>query len=380
MRLLVYITIMCLSSCWASLAVLNAQHYRSEWLKSIAGILPQDVLLVDGQQVVLHQRNFLLHVVSQNDTITHLGIKLSHKMPVEYQKVSFFLERVMLEFLLAQGNRDIKRVMDKNNCMPCYNRIEYDKGPVWDLVDGIALAYHSSNYTIRRDSLSYISEWKSASNTFSVRFPANAQIILGMDKKELDEAFIEDLLSVKTIEYREIPLSQDTMNLEKKGNVYRTKGRQLFIPEMNNYRYYLQSDDGSYQTIYSPQYPAESLVNLFYQASDTNRTIRLAIQHFQYGNILKTCEIPLSQLCEYAQAKGFETYVGIESHKKERLAATVLLYNKELNFLNVLYVQTSVDQLFKPSGGSITAKLRTNIPTDNIKDLFQRHYPKNHFK
>ena len=369
-----------MSSCWASLAVSNAQHYRSEWLKSIAEMLPRDVLPVDGQQVELHQRNFLLHVVSENDTITHLGIKLSQKMPAEYQKVSFFLERVMLEFLLSQGNRYIKRVMDKNNCMLYYNRVEYNKGPVWDLVDGIVLAYHSSNYSIRRDSLSYVSEWKSASNTFSVKFPANAQIILGMDKKELDEAFIEGLLSVKMDELRASPLSQDTMNLEKKGNVYRTKGRQLFIPEMNNYRYYLQSDDGSYQTIHSPQYPAESLVNLFYPASDSNRTIQLEIQHFQYGNILKTCEIPLSQLCEYAQIKGFETYVGIESHKKERLAVTVLLYNRELNFLNVLYVQTSAEQLFKPSGGSITAKLRTNIPTDNIKDLFQRHYPKNHFK
>ncbi len=366
---------------WASLAVSNAQHYRSELLKSIAGMLPQDMLPVDGQQVVLHQRNFLLHVVSENDTVTHLGIKLFHHIPVEYQKVSFFLERVMLEFLLAQGNQDIKRVMDKNNCMPCYNRVEYDKRPIWDLVGGIALAYNSTHYSIKRDSLMYIAEWTSTPNTFSVRFPANAQIILGMDKKELDEAFIEGLLSIRTTGYRAMPsLPQHTLNLEKIGNVYRTKGRQLFIPEMNDCRYYLQSDDGNYRTIYSPQYPAESLVNLFYQASDTNSVIRLIIQHLQYGNVLKEYNVPLSWLYEYAQIKGFEIYVGIESHKKEQLAATVLLYNMELNFLNVLYVQTSADQLFRPSGGSITAKLRTNIPTDNIKDLFQRHYPKNHYK
>ena len=59
----------------------------------------------------------------------------------------------------------------------------------------------------------------------------------------------------------------------------------------------------------------------------------------------------------------------MEDTTKSSLKATVIAYNRNLNFIHLLAINTSFNELFK-SNGQFNITLFTNIPTDNIKNLF----------
>ena len=61
------------------------------------------------------------------------------------------------------------------------------------------------------------------------------------------------------------------------------------------------------------------------------------------------------------------------------MSGTLIIFNRKLNFVNLLYVNTNKNTLFGDIP-IINAKLYTNIPSDNIKNLFADYDSSNNSK
>jgi hypothetical protein len=71
----------------------------------------------------------------------------------------------------------------------------------------------------------------------------------------------------------------------------------------------------------------------------------------------------------------FTLYTGIESRTETGIKAIVIMLNKKLNYIHLLAIDLNDNDLFDKNK-SLTASFITNIPTDNIQNLFGNYLPK----
>ena len=64
----------------------------------------------------------------------------------------------------------------------------------------------------------------------------------------------------------------------------------------------------------------------------------------------------------------YEKYFGIESLENDHLTGTLILYNRNAEFIHMAFVSTTLHDLM--NSGKIYIDLYSNIPQHNIKTLF----------
>ena len=232
----------------------------------------------------------------------------------------------------------------------------------------------AKSFKLFKDSLTYISEWSdSLGNKFTLKFPANNTLIRGMDKKELDED-----LSIKLKRAQSAgAIAPDTIDrtevIKQSDSTYLLKGRHYYA-SISSDIYYVKKDT-TYNLLFSPSSCAKSLSDLLLKPYLIPQNIQLYIKHIQYGSNQVTFSTSLNNFMGYFR-KNYEVYVGIEDTAATHLAATVVIYNRDLNFINLLAVTTTAKDLFNKNG-QMNVTLHSNIPSDNIKDLFGKYLNNN---
>jgi hypothetical protein len=206
-------------------------------------------------------------------------------------------------------------------------------------------------------------------NSFRLLFPARNTLIMGMDKKELDQVVAESLA-----EYRK----KSTDNLcSPKDNLpaipldVNTSVIKEFFPGISTKRYYERNEAGKSIPVFSPEHPKESLANLFLLEMPGEAKRQVAITHIVYGMEKMEYTVNLSDLQDYFR-DSYEWYFGIEDTNAGIISGTVIIYNAGRHFIHLLYVKITEKSLLIPSV-PIQAILYTNIPTDNIKNLFAEY-------
>ena len=112
--------------------------------------------------------------------------------------------------------------------------------------------------------------------------------------------------------------------------------------------------------------------------TEANKKIQLNIIHKIYGDEKYNYKVNLNDFISFFSNE-FELYFGIEEKTDENMSGTLIIFNRKLNFVNLLYVNTNKNSLFSENP-SINAKLYTNIPSDNIKNLFADYDSSNSIK
>ncbi len=355
-----------LTICVFALYSANAQMFKSVYLESIYDNLPETIK--DSGEGVIGGFNVDIEYDSDG-VISQMGVDL----PIFDQDttlISSFSERFFLDLLLATREHDRKNVLDRSKCKLYFNGAEYQKGPFWSLSSGLRTLKECRSFDVKRDSLSLSMRWSDGSNTLDLTIPANIQIITGLDKPELESGLERLMLSHtnKNVRYAESNVSKYTAFGD---DLYLNIGKNFLIDSLTNTTYYTKNKRGKFEVIYNPDRLAESFANLFLCSTKESEKTKLRIEQHMYGRNTRGFEVTIGTFHSFCKANGLEVYVGFERIEQSEVEASIILHNREYNYIHLLHIISNVDSMFSSKEQSLEARMFAYIPFDNVAELFE---------
>ena len=204
----------------------------------------------------------------------------------------------------------------------------------------------------------------------SFSFPADCKLISGMDKREQEIRLAFQLRNhiAKTIDslvpLPDINYLQLLQNSIYQDSIYVEKGEEFNIPQINNDLFYFKNDS-IYSLVSDTSLVALTFSNALLVPSANHYTID--VKHRMYGFVVQNYTIDSRDFNDYF-SNGYERYFGIETMEPENLSGTMILYNRNEEYIHLAYVTTTLNDLM--NGGKMTMELYSNIPQHNIKTLY----------
>ena len=147
-------------------------------------------------------------------------------------------------------------------------------------------------------------------------------------------------------------------------SVYVEKGGEFSIPQINNDLFYFKNDS-VYSLVTDTSLVAMSFSNAVLAPSANQFTIN--VKHRMFGFVEQEYTIDSRDFNDYF-SQGYERYFGIETLEPENLSGTLILYNRDEEYINLAYVTTTLDDIV--NGGKLSMDLYSFIPQHNIKTLY----------
>ncbi len=348
----------------------QAEPYElnSERIKEIYQDIPRlsNGLIVDSIGL------FPIKTTVVDGRLQDVGVEIGNLM-IDDLEIKAFVERKILELLLASTPYEVGLVLGHSKCQLRFNGADYVNGPLWDLEDGFEVLRSCTKVScLSDDSLFYLDVENDKGDRLGLVFPINIQVITDKNKMELESEFLQALNSNYDIDIYARPSAKSIYY--QIGDVYVHSQDYLHSEEVNDGTYYFYRG-GQYEPIFSADYQIESFTNLFHFATDVTRNIDLHMIHRVYGNQTRVFTVSLDKLIAYCQANHLDVYVGIEGSEGDVLESSILLQNKRLKYLHLLHVKSDISTLFSRAKGGeqkgdMSVELYTYIPTDNVKDLY----------
>ena len=352
---------------------LQAQTYYSRKLMEFGDLFPKACLpptdSIFNCPQITKGKAFVIQYNGKNE-IEHLGVSLfsAETKDMINRPVCDFIERMMLELLLQKSPADVKSKLREYKINLQRNGIEYGKNYFTSLTRLLDDIQYPTRFEIHKDSI-YTAFWEFGLNeSLSMAFPASRELIFGTDKKESDqnigECFVNDDKCVFTSVNDNVSASE--LSRMEGTDLYINKGNVFLTDPINSDTYYQRSDN-LYQMVFDAAYPVHSLANLFITKRSGNN-ISLKITHRMYGGFTPEFTIPIDKFFCLFDA-GFSTYCILHRTETREIKISVVLHNHDFNYIHLLRIQTTVEQLFA-ADGILTADFYTNIPQHNLKSLF----------
>jgi hypothetical protein len=362
--------------------------YDSKYLENMYESLPLDCRYVPSEHLlsythaletrkIITSRSVTINFIVNENKIEDLGISVFDSSSRSLFQSSFiyrFIERKVLELLLINNDNTLIDKIQENdiNLLMNGNSIVNIKM----LQRAYSIIYDKSGFKLTRDSLRYELRWVSSSkDSVFISFPASNTLIRAKDKKELDEEIAEQL---NTFKYYPADVEKPLVTYIEKSNliphadIYCLIGKTFLIKAINTNSYYNISENGFSRLVFERKYLAESLSNLI-QFPTLNDKINVNIYHKIYGDQELHYSIKLCKLITYFE-KECTLYTGIEEKTNEGIKAIIIMYNSDLNIIHLMTIDTKADDLFSENK-TISVTLHTNIPADNIQNLFGDYIP-----
>jgi len=308
----------------------------------------------------------------ENGVVDHIGYCF---LPDSIRLVNIpivqFLERELLTILTAKDIGTALRADKENGLLvllddsPVNQNLLQNKKKLYSMLKG------NSGITINKVIKDYcVTILCSDGQQLSFSFPADCKLISGMDKREQEIrlAFqlknhiaktIDSLMPSPDINY--LQLLQDSIYQD---SIYVEKGEEFNIPQINNDLFYFKNDT-IYSLVSDTSLIALSFSNALLAPSAKHYTIE--VKHRMYGFVVQNYTLDSRDFNDYF-SNGYERYFGIETMEPENLSGTMILYNRDEEYIHLAYVTTTLDDLM--NGGKMTMELYSNIPQHNIKTLY----------
>ena len=353
---------------------LGAQNFATRQLEYLNSLMPCSLPTSTAIFNCLQVSNLPLKVeYDAAGVVCHLGLSLfsdSLKTHELTKPLYDFQERLFLEvFLQGDETKARKLLMENNVHWTDYSQMLGAGSFFNSLENSLQIAQMDSvEYVMSKDSLTWISEWRVKDSNFMLRFPANYDLISGMDKKEIEAVFAGQLQSFQCKGVT-TPLVKGYLgNLEQLNRSnYVLRGKELFIKAMNNNVYF--------GVLYDRNYPEESIANLFNDPDpQRSKGLDLQIRQAAYGGESLLYKIKLSDF-QCFMGDDYEVFTGIEKCSVETAEFSVIYKSKWYNCYHLLYVQTTPQILFDKTE-PLKAIFYTFIPNQNIKNLYKEYVKK----
>ena len=352
---------------------LGAQNFATRQLEYLAGLMKCPLPAYTSTFHCLEISN--LPVKIEYDTagaVCHLGFSLfsdSLKNHALTKPLYDFQERLLLEVFLQGDETKARKLLAEYKVYGIDYLMDFGVGTFFNSLESSMLfALQANEYVMTKDSLSWTSLWQDENRSFILHFPANFDLISGMDKKEMEIWLAKQLQNFQCSGVSVRPVAGYLGDLQQLNRSnYLLQGNELFIKAMNSNVYF--------QVIYNRNFPEESIANLF-NYPDIQRTqgLDLQIRQTAYGGESMSYKMKLSDF-QCFTGDDFETYTGIEKCTADVAEFTVIYKSKWYNYYHLLYVQTTPQILFDKTE-PLKAVFYTFIPNHNIKNLYQEYVKK----
>lgn len=316
-----------------------AQDYASEELALIGNLIDQR-----------NYHNYYSIKDPRTGIIEHLGLPLfAQDTEYPYNLVLRFVERYSLYAQLI-NKEELSRKLKEDNVeinIPIHESLES--------VDNVTIDSGENYIRVTLD------------NGF-MSFPKEFSLIIGRNKKELDDFFYKDLMNFNkkfVADEKHYDIDCDMQYSVKKDSIIQEKGDTYLIKELNNDRYYSMIEDKK-SYLYDDRYLPQTLSNICQQF--VKGDFCLEIKQNIYGYQKKLYNIPFDVFTEYCKSQGCKIYVGIEKVSEDGIQAIVVYRNDIFAYNHLLYVNVDIDTI-KNRKGTISSTLNCYIPTHNVKKM-----------
>jgi hypothetical protein len=307
--------------------------------------------------------------LNKDSLLSHLGLdvfNLETKLIYPADILSF-TERILLENLVLNTGHDLLKINKENNVhllvndKECHNDCRQKLLAVLPLLkDSFELDYSCSN---NKSTIKLSKD----NNYVQILFPSNYCVISGMDKKEYGERIFAELSEFKRSEPYVEFIPEEMELIPYKDSFWVNPGSK-YLDVFSSTVYLRSNEKKELIFVFDSLNSHESFANSFLFPNKINEKIELELQMNLYGFERKKFNLKLSDFLSYFE-KDCSFYFGIEKNDLTEMVGTLIIENKTLNFINLLFV-TAQKSDFWSENVKIKSKLFTNIPTDNIKNLF----------
>ncbi len=300
--------------------------------------------------------------------LSHLGISLfSPETKSTFGRdICNFIERLFLELSLQPNADRVKSKLAEYDISLNYCGQEFGSG----LFKSIGNALHEidsrTDFTLQTKEKKGVAAWSFGNGSMKIIFPLQRELVEGTDKKESDEKICEQLrkaINEPADLHDDLPGNPQL----RQDGLYVAKGVTNMVQSLSSDRYYVKKP-GGFDPLYSEKYPEYSMNNLFLTFK-YGKGKSMLITHRQYGHSTPTVQIPLNSFLSCFR-DDFQTTCHTAYNDEEELESVVVLQHKTLNYIHMLKVRTSKEELFKTSS-VFKAEFYTNIPQHYIKTLLQ---------
>ncbi|MBO4724347.1 MAG: hypothetical protein J5596_03380 [Bacteroidaceae bacterium] len=207
-----------------------------------------------------------------------------------------------------------------------------------------------------------------AGSTMHIYIPASRDLLFPFDKKEHEERLIKDLQETK--HSYSLPDKTEGTITASTDDYFVMGGDCYMIDSLCNDIFF----DKNGRSLWDPQkYPEQSMRNIMMGAVPlryfTNMT--LDIRPHTYNREIKSFKMPFERFIGYMQQQGCRFYTGDLGRDGNRCQCLMAMYHPVYNYLHILSVSFTPDQLEADDQVTIKADLSVFIPQHNIKNLFQ---------
>ena len=213
--------------------------------------------------------------------------------------------------------------------------------------------------------------WQKDSRPFiTIVFPAQYDLLLGMQKDEAADKFKDAVLSSPQ---RTLSMTVPSDLIQTADNICQTRGDTLELASLTDALYYHKVRNG-YQPVFEPRHPDYSAANLFHGLI-SDRDYRMHVEQSAYGMKKISYTLSLSQWLNYCAEWGLKVFFAVEEQREDGLLALVIAQSREFGFNHMLSVVIP-DKYINDRKAALKVRLTPYIPTTNVRNLFQEEYVK----
>ncbi len=298
--------------------------------------------------------------------ICHLGFGLFDDSVAAdgYAEAYYFIENSLLDYVLAGQASSVLKLSQKRatsfflNYKPVTNDI---KEMISGIVKSKKISLNMVDYQFIASGTTY------RGDKFSMKFPADINLLKDMDKGQLED---ELLLKMKTFassgniilpeqDYRG---DQRTLN-----GLYIQKGTYFETDDFRSDIYLSKKNNDEYLPVYSGKYPVESFSNLF--ICNLPSSIDVKLTTILYGNKSDKSTLKLKKMQAFLSENNI-TFFGLQSNEDQLMKATIVYFNPTYRYIHMLVVEAGKLALFGNGDKTINAGLYLFIPQANfIKEV-----------
>lgn len=313
----------------------------------------------------------MFYTVAESGVTVQLGARLfSTALRKEYDPVIIsFIERLWVELLLRKTTASQSSLLKEYSVRIVLGGYPLGSGSFKQLTQALEVINSLASFSITTGGNEIdVFMLDQAGTTLHIYIPANRDLLFQYDKKEHEEHLIKELYETK-LTYKQITGLNATITATY--DDYMVAGGDCYmIDSLRNDVFFKKN--GS--VLWDPQkHPEESMRNILMSAAPERcvSNIILDVTPHTYNRDIRKFKIPLERFMGYVQQQGFKFYTGSLGSNGKYNQCLLAMYHPVYNYLHILSVSFSPEQLESTGESIIKADLSTFIPQHNIKNLFQ---------
>lgn len=349
---------------------LFAQTFQSEKLKSIATAITLSPSAGDGvigySDGGSYKGKSITVCRDRNNVVTHIGYYLFDNALKQEQPTAVydFVERYLLELSCIPSS------------FPMEQRLRDDKFLILGgSVGNISKLSTSTSFSIEcRDEKYYEVVW-SNNNTIllDIAFPIQYELLLGMPKVEIEKKLKDQITGTA---HRQYELISDSDVVALSENVFQSQPvSNYYVESLNTALYYCKDSEGKMKPIFDTSQKWYSAANLFGGLIPNIDGYKLYIEQNNYGFTKDTYTVSFQQWIDYCKNNDITVYFAIEEEREDGLKGLLIGQSKKLGFNHMMSVIIP-DNFVENHNSVFKASVNAYIPTQNVKELYQKHTKK----